>query len=311
MPNALLVDSVSKTFALSKGKDLLAVDDLSLKIPEGLIYGLLGPNGAGKSTLINMISGILRPSSGHISVYGIDVEKFPLKAKRRLGVVPQEIAVESIFTVKEVLHYFAGMNGVPGSERKGRIAEIIEQLDLADKADERAYNLSGGMKRRLMIAKAIVHKPRFLILDEPTAGVDVKLRKKIWDLVREMNRQGTTILFTTHYLEEAEQLCDELTIINHGKIVVDGSLKDIQSRFETGIIYFELFENGVQHLGGVTEIGIEYQLCAQDLPAGLKKLGEHYGRNLKSVRSESPSLEKIFLELTSDKQPSEKEVQPC
>ena len=297
----LRVNTVSKIFKNSKGEDFKAVDAVSLSIEPGKIYGLLGPNGAGKSTLINMISGVLLPTSGSIEVFGLDVVKEKNKTKQMIGVVPQEIVVEMAFTVEEVLYYFAGMYGVPRKERKARIAEVLEDLGLADKTHERARNLSGGMKRRLMVAKAILHKPKLLILDEPTAGVDVGLRQKIWNLVRRLNEEGTTIVFTTHYLEEAEQLCEYITLVDHGHVIKAGKLKDIQQEFSKNTIHFELFEKTTDHLSGVSEIGAEYEYpINHDLAVDMAALTKHYGTNIKAIRSEAASLEHIFLKLTNN-----------
>lgn len=276
----------------------MAVDTVSLDIAQGTIHGLLGPNGAGKTTLISMISGILLPTSGNIEIFGTDVVKDTEKAKQMLGVVPQELVVEMAFTVEEVLHYFSGMYGVPLSERKTRIAEALEDLSLTDKAKDRARSLSGGMKRRLMIAKAILHKPKLLILDEPTAGVDVALRQKIWSLVRRLNSEGTTIVFTTHYLEEAEELCENITLINHGKIIKNGKLKDIQNEFSKNVIHFELFDKNVTHPQGVRPIGVEFEYPLVDLAEDVRILAQHYKGNIKSIKSEAASLEQIFLDLT-------------
>jgi len=224
---ALSVQQVHKTFKRQNGEPLEALKGVSLEIKAGTIHGLLGPNGAGKSTLINLISGVMAPDAGSILIEGVDVVKESERSKQLIGIVPQEVVIEMAFTVREVLWFFSGMYGVSASERNLRIDQALKDLDLADKADERARSLSGGMKRRLMIAKAIMHKPKVLILDEPTAGVDVALRQKIWELVRRLNREGTTILFTTHYLEEAEQLCENVTLINHGRIIKDGSVKEL------------------------------------------------------------------------------------
>ena len=296
----LHVSAVSKVFKNSKGEDFKAVDGISLSIEPGKIYGLLGPNGAGKSTLINMISGVLAPTEGKIEVFGLDVVKEKNKTKQLIGVVPQEIVMEMAFTVEEVLYYFAGMYGVPRKERKPRIKAVLEDLGLEDKIHERARNLSGGMKRRLMVAKAILHKPKLLILDEPTAGVDVGLRQKIWSLVRRLNQEGTTIVFTTHYLEEAEQLCEYITLVDHGHVIKDGKLKDIQQEFSKNSIHFELFEKVTTHLAGVSEIGVEYEYpISADLASDMSKLTSYYNSNLKSIRSEAASLEHIFLKLTN------------
>lgn len=295
---ALTIHNVSKTFRNRNHEPVNAVQNVSFKIQEGQIYGLLGPNGAGKSTLISMMSGILLPDEGVIDLFNVDVVKEPEKAKQMIGVVPQELVLEPAFTVEEVLYYFSGMYGVPVSQRPRRIDEVLEDLQLGDKKKERARSLSGGMKRRLMIAKAILHNPRFLILDEPTAGVDVALRKKIWDLVRKLNASGTTILFTTHYLEEAEELCEAISVINKGKIIKEGILADIQREFSQNIIYFELFDHNTPHLEGVQRIGMEYEYPMKDLMDDFQKILKHYGANIKSVRNEAASLEKIFLELT-------------
>lgn len=295
----LHIQNVSKNFKNAKGQDFRAVDNVSLIIELGKIHGLLGPNGAGKSTIISMISGILLPDAGTISVYDLNVATNTEKTKQLLGVVPQEIVGEMAFTVKEVLYYFAGMYGVSKEDRKKRIPEVLSDLNLEDKINERAKNLSGGMKRRLMIAKALIHRPKLLILDEPTAGVDVSLRQKIWQLVRRLNNEGATILFTTHYLEEAEQLCESITLIDHGRVIKDGKLKDIQREFSKKIIHFELFDRAATHLPGVTVVGIEYEYPMTNLAADMASLTKHYGDNLKAIRSESASLEQIFLKLTN------------
>lgn len=229
---AIDVQGVTKRYATT-GPGVLALDNLSLKVAPGTIHGLLGPNGAGKSTLISLISGMALPTEGHLEVFGTDVVKHPTEVKRQLGVVPQELVVEMAFTVREVLHYFAGMYGVPLAQRRARIDEVLEDVALTDKADEKARALSGGMKRRLMMAKAMMHKPKLLILDEPTAGVDVALRQRIWELVRRLHSEGTTILFTTHYLEEAEKLCERLTIVGKGKVLAEGTLDDLRTSHGT------------------------------------------------------------------------------
>ncbi|MCK9361003.1 ABC transporter ATP-binding protein [Patescibacteria group bacterium] len=300
--DALSVSHVSKTYRQKKkgAVPLQALDDVSLTVKPGEIHGLLGPNGAGKSTLISLIAGIIRADQGKIEVFGVDVEKETEKAKVLEGIVPQEGVYEMAFTVREVLYYFSGMYGVPIAERNPRIDKALEDLALSDKADERARGLSGGMKRRLMIAKALIHKPKLLILDEPTAGVDVALRQKIWELVRRLRDEGTTILFTTHYLEEAEQLCDRITLINHGRIIKEGNLKEIQKEFSKNVISFELFDRNVPHLPNVTPEGSEFHYPMKELEADMQAIASHYNGNLKSVRSEAASLEQIFLTLTKD-----------
>ncbi len=299
--DALTIKNASKTF-YQDGEPFQAVKQVSLTIEAGQIYGLLGPNGAGKSTLIGMICGAVKPdkSTEQISIFGHNVMKEKEAAKRVLGVVPQEITIEPAFTVEEVLYYFSGMYGVPVNQRKKRIEDALESLGLADKMKSRARQLSGGMKRRLMIAKAILHRPKLLILDEPTAGVDVALRQKIWELVEALNTQGTTVIFTTHYLEEAEQLCDSMTVIHKGNIIKEGKVKDIQQEFSKNLISFELFDRNVDHLPQVRQVGTEFELAYKELSPSMQSLLTHYGSNIKSIQNESASLEKVFLELTSE-----------
>lgn len=301
---ALLVKQASKTFITQSKTSFKAVDRVSLKISAGQIYGLLGPNGAGKSTLIGLISGSVRPdiSTGGIEIFGQSILHHKEAAKKLLGVVSQEIVIEPAFTVEEVLYYFCGMYGVPTAERKPRIVAALEALDLSDKIGEKARQLSGGMKRRLMIAKAILHRPKLLILDEPTAGVDVALRQKIWQLVRELNQQGTTIIFTTHYLEEAEQLCDAMAVMHKGKVIKEGRVKEIQQEFSKNLISFELFSPQAEHLSGVRQVGSEFEYAYTDLAQSMNAILAYYQNNIKSIHNESASLEKVFLELTQGAQ---------
>ncbi len=204
---------------------------VNLEIESGSFFGLLGPNGAGKSTLINIMAGLTIKTSGMVEICGYDIEKDMRKARRSIGVVPQELVLDTFFTVREALEITAGYYGVP--KRARRTSEIIEAMGLADKADVHARRLSGGMRRRLLIAKALVHSPAVLILDEPTAGVDVELRTQLWEYVKTLNRQGTTILLTTHYLEEAEELCGEIAIINNGEVIACDKKRNLMSKFDS------------------------------------------------------------------------------
>lgn len=208
-----------------------ALDNVSINIPEGKIFGLLGPNGAGKSTLIGIISGSIYKTSGCVEIFGVDNSKELQKIKMMIGIVPQEVVSEPVFTVFEVLDFFSGFYGVGKQDRKKRIDEVLEALHLSDKKDTKARFLSGGMKRRLMVAKALIHNPKLVILDEPTAGVDVELRQIIWSYVKELNKKGTTIIFTTHYLEEAEKLCSEIAIVNKGKVIVQEETEKLKYIF--------------------------------------------------------------------------------
>ncbi len=215
---AIEIRDLHKTYIDGKkGQHKIALKGVSLTIPRGSFFGLLGPNGAGKSTMINIMAGLVIKSSGQVSICGHDIASDMRGARRSLGVVPQELVLDTFFTVRQALDIHAGYYGVPKPKR--RTNEIIEALGLGDKADVHARRLSGGMRRRLLVAKALVHQPQVLILDEPTAGVDVELRTQLWDYVKELNRNGTTVLLTTHYLEEAEELCDTIAVINHGEVV--------------------------------------------------------------------------------------------
>ena len=203
--------------ALGKGEAAHALVDVDLSIPRGSLFGLLGPNGAGKSTLINILAGLVNKTGGQATVWGCDIDENPRQARAAIGVVPQELNIDPFFTPRELLELQAGLYGVPPRER--RTDEILTALGLGDKAHSYARTLSGGMRRRLMVAKAMVHNPPVLVLDEPTAGVDIELRLQLWAHVEELNNRGTTVLLTTHYLEEAEELCDRIAIINHGKVI--------------------------------------------------------------------------------------------
>ena len=218
---AISIVDLQKTYKGGKR----ALDGVSLAIPRGGIFGLLGPNGAGKSTLINILAGLVMKSGGTACSWGFDIDEHPRNAKRAIGVVPQEILFDPFFTPKEALEIQAGLYGIPKADR--RTMELLRAVHLEDKADAYSRTLSGGMKRRLLVAKAMVHSPPILVLDEPTAGVDVELRQQLWDYVRSLHAQGVTIVLTTHYLEEAEQLCDRIAIINHGRLIANEATRDL------------------------------------------------------------------------------------
>ena len=225
---AIRIQNLSKTYA-GKGSDSkLALDDVSFDVPRGQIFGLLGPNGAGKSTLINILAGLVIKTGGKVTIWGFDIDEHPRNAKRSIGVVPQEIIFDPFFTPRETLEIQAGLYGIPPGERQSD--ELLAAMHLTDKANAYSRTLSGGMKRRLLVAKAMVHSPPILVLDEPTAGVDVELRRQLWDYVRKLNAQGVTIVLTTHYLEEAEELCDRIAIINHGKVIANEPTRELVSK---------------------------------------------------------------------------------
>ena len=227
---AIEAKGLRKLYGGKGGMKREALAGIDLQIPRGSIFGLLGPNGAGKSTFINILAGLVRKSAGSAHVWGIDIDRFPRAARGAIGIVPQELNMDPFFTPYELLELHAGLYGVPKAER--RTMEILDALALGDKAHAYSRSLSGGMRRRLLVAKAMVHDPPVLILDEPTAGVDVELRRHLWAYVRELNARGTTIMLTTHYLEEAEQLCDHIAIIDRGKLVAHDTTEALLKRLD-------------------------------------------------------------------------------
>ncbi len=224
---ALAVEKLEKRYPTG----VEALRGVSLEIEPGELFGLLGPNGAGKSTLIHCTTGLAQPTGGAIHVFGHDAIGDYGAARQAVGLAPQEPNLDWFLTVAESLDYHAGYFGMPKRERRERTAELLETFSLTEKADERTRTLSGGMKRRLILARAMMHRPRLLILDEPTAGVDVELRLELWHYMQRINAEGTTILLTTHYLEEAEQLCDRIAFINHGEIVGEGTSAELSARY--------------------------------------------------------------------------------
>ncbi|MCB2054611.1 MAG: ABC transporter ATP-binding protein [Geminicoccaceae bacterium] len=214
---AIELKGLRKTYTGGKTPPKEALKGIDLEVPRGSIFGLLGPNGAGKSTTINILAGLVNRTAGEVFVFGIDVARNPRRARRAIGVVPQELNLDAFFTPRQALELQAGLYGVPKRER--RTMAILEAVGLADKADAYARSLSGGMRRRLLVAKALVHSPPVVILDEPTAGVDVELRRSLWRHMRQLNAQGVTVVLTTHYLEEAQEMCDRIAIIDNGEVV--------------------------------------------------------------------------------------------
>ena len=216
---ALKVEKLKKTYS----NGLLALDGVSLDVEVGRFFGLLGPNGAGKTTLINSVVSLARPDSGRVEVFGRDAFEEFREARRMIGVSPQEINLDKFLTVEETLLYHAGYYGVERKKAEERATEMLERFELTGRREQRVNTLSGGMKRRVLFARALMHDPKILFLDEPTAGVDIELRYKLWEYIRELNRGGLTILLTTHYLEEAEELCEEIALINDGRIAAQGT----------------------------------------------------------------------------------------
>ena len=280
---------------------LRAVNQVSFDIKEGEIFGLLGPNGAGKTTLISTIVTLEQADAGRIFVCGHDVEKKPRVSKSLTGFMPQELIIHGYFNVQEVIRFYSGYCGVrPDSKR---IDYLLKRLSLWDQRNHKVRTLSGGMKRRLLMAKALVHSPKLLLLDEPTAGVDIDLRDVIWDFVRELKSEGASILFTTHYLEEAERLCDRVAMIHQGKIRQIGPTKDLISQFTTRRIYLKLknirsFESK-RHLGrreGCDVFSLPYSMNFNDLMSELSLKGD----DILDVRIREGSLEDVFKQVSKE-----------
>ena len=304
---AIEVIDLNKIYRASgKMPEKHALKGLNLEIPRGSIFGLLGPNGAGKSTFINILAGLVNKTSGSASIWGLDIDKYPRQSRAAIGVVNQEIVADPFFTPLEMLELMAGFYGVPKSER--RSLEILTAVGLDDKKDAYVRQLSGGMKRRLMVAKALVHNPPVLILDEPTAGVDVELRRSLWTYVRELHDKGTTIILTTHYLEEAEELCDSIAIVNHGEIVACEPTPQLLSRLD----YKTLVITPKEPLATVPAALSDMDAVLRpdgDLAITFRSSETGIGRLLETVRSngigigdlvtEAPDLEDVFIALTT------------
>jgi len=234
---AIQAIKVNKTF-LRKNSSVKALSDFELNIPKGTIYGLLGPNGAGKSTFINILGGLVKKNSGTVKISNLDIDKYSKETRRRIGIVPQELNIDPFFSPVELLELQAGLYGIKKKNRKTE--EILSKVGLLDQKNAYARTLSGGMRRRLLIAKSLVHDPEIIILDEPTAGVDVELRHSLWGYVKELNKNGKTICLTTHYIEEAENLCEFITIINNGKVIKSNSKKNLMDLITNKTVTFEI-----------------------------------------------------------------------
>jgi ABC-2 type transport system ATP-binding protein len=302
---AITINNLSKIY---KNQKSYSLDNISLEIKSGIIFGLLGPNGAGKSTLINILADLVYKTSGTIKIFGKDYSKELYEIKPRIGIVPQELNMDPFFTPYELLELQAGLYGVPKEKRQTK--KILSLLALEDKSDAYARTLSGGMKRRLLIAKAMVHDPEILVLDEPTAGVDVELRQTLWENIKSLKTQGKTIIITTHYLHEAENLCDEIAIINKGKLLITDKTKNIKSKMNFKKIIIE-HDNSTtlkddtfndldisfrDHNGYIT---IEYDpsiISHQELLTRLVKLEI----NIKDIKIEDNNLEEIFIKLVNE-----------
>ena len=298
---AIAIDRLCKTYQGGK----VALDNVSFDVPRGSIFGLLGPNGAGKSTLINILAGLVNKTSGTATIWGFDIEQHPRNAKVSIGIVNQEITFDPFFTPFETLEIAAGLYGVPKAKR--RTMELLRAVRLEDKAKAYARTLSGGMKRRLMVAKAMTHSPPVLVLDEPTAGVDIELRQQLWAYVKKLNEQGVTVVLTTHYLEEAEQLCDRIAIINNGRVIANESTRDLVGMAQEKVVAVTVDRDVATppdaacfqkvELKGDRVLEITYRKDRANAGQVLAAVqGDGFG--IVDVSTREPDLEDVFLNLT-------------
>ena len=305
--NVVDVKNLKKTY-LKKGANLVeALKNLNLEVKEGEIFGLLGPNGAGKSTFINILGGSVIKTEGKVNVWGFDLDKNPRQVRASIGIVPQEVNVDPFFSPKNLLELQAGLYGV---KKKDRITDtILKLVSLEKQANSYSRSLSGGMKRRLMVAKAMVHQPPIVILDEPTAGVDVELRKKMWDNVKSLNEKGVTIILTTHYLEEAEKMCDRIGILSQGELVALDTTKNLLDKIQTKIVNFitdkkaNIDENQLESLKVISnengKLSISYEKSKINIDQIIKYLST---QNIKifDISTDDGDLEDVFLRLTKN-----------
>ncbi len=317
---AIRIEGLRKTYRGSKGQpEKQALKGIDLTVPRGSVFGLLGPNGAGKSTLINILAGLVVKSAGHVSIWGFDQDQNPRQSRAAIGVMPQELNLDPFFSPRGALEVQAGLYGVPKSER--RSDEILELVGLSDKAEAYARTLSGGMRRRLLLAKALVHHPKILVLDEPTAGVDIELRQMLWANVRKLNEQGMTIILTTHYLEEAQEMCDEIAIINHGEKVAQDSTANLLGRMDSRTMVI-VPDNPVSDLPVAEGVDatlrddgsliMQYRSTHTSAEQVLEAVRSADIR-IRDVRTEEADLEDVFLALTSsraDDPPADDQNQP-
>ena len=298
---AISIDRLAKTYKGGKR----ALDEVSFEVPRGSIFGLLGPNGAGKSTLINILAGLVNKTGGSAAIWGFDIDQHPRNAKASIGIVNQEITFDPFFTPFETLEIAAGLYGVPRAKR--RSMDLLRAVHLEDKANAYARTLSGGMKRRLMVAKAMVHAPPVLVLDEPTAGVDIELRQQLWAYVKELNDSGVTVVLTTHYLEEAEQLCDRIAIINHGRVIANQPTRELVGMAQEKVVAVTVDHDVTTlpaadcfqkvELRGERVLEITFRKDRANAGQVLDAVQKE-GFAIVDVSTKEPDLEDVFLNLT-------------
>ena len=302
--NAIELRGLQKTYAATKKSDAkIALSGIDLDIPRGSIFGLLGPNGAGKSTLINILAGLVKKSAGTVNIWGFDQNENPRQSRAAIGVMPQELNLDPFFTPGASLDMQAGLYGVPKAQRK--TAEILRLIGLEDKANSYARSLSGGMRRRLLLGKALVHSPQILVLDEPTAGVDIGLRQMLWDNVRQLNADGMTVILTTHYLEEAQEMCDQIAIIHEGSLRALDTTANLLSKLDTKTLVVQANSTGVIALpAGVTQttrpdgdLAFTYSRSTTS-PGDILDALRLADVKILDIQTEQPDLQDVFLEIT-------------
>jgi len=305
--NAVSVNQLTKIYAKNSTNSVVALNELNLEVKEGEIFGLLGPNGAGKTTFINILSGTVIKTKGIVNVWGFDIDKNPRQVRASIGIVPQEVNLDAFFSPKKLLELQAGLYGVP---KKNRITdEILKMVSLEKQANSYSRSLSGGMKRRLLIAKAMVHQPPILVLDEPTAGVDVELRQNLWENVKNLNKQGVTIILTTHYLFEAQEMCDRIAILNKGDLVAHDTTKNLLNRIKTKKIIFKVNKSidlskkkisGLSFSSNVSnEIIISYERNKHKIE-DIINIIKSEGVEIIDISTEDGNLEDVFIQLTKN-----------
>jgi ABC-2 type transport system ATP-binding protein len=304
--DAICIEALRKTYSGKRGQpQKQALKGIDLTVPRGSVFGLLGPNGAGKSTLINILAGLVRKTEGKVTIWGFDQDANPRQSRAAIGVMPQELNLDPFFTPRGALEVQAGLYGVPRKDRWSD--EILSMVGLSDKAHAYARTLSGGMRRRLLLGKALVHRPNILVLDEPTAGVDIELRQMLWSNIRKLNEQGMTIILTTHYLEEAEEMCDEIAIINHGELVARDSTANLLGRLDAKAMVV-MPDQPVSDLPSASGIASEHRsdgsivfryqggtTTAEQVLALVRTAGI----TIRDVKTEQADLEDVFLSLTA------------
>jgi len=305
--NVLYVKNLNKIYSKNSSKSVQAIKNLNLEVNEGEIFGLLGPNGAGKSTFINILAGTTLKTSGEVNIWGFDLDINPRQSRASIGIVPQEVNIDPFFTPRNILELQAGMYGI---KKKDRITDTILKLVSLEK-QARSYTraLSGGMKRRLLVAKALVHKPPIIILDEPTAGVDVELRSNLWESVRQLNKQGVTIILSTHYLSEAEEMCDRIGILNKGNLVALDTTKNLLKRIQTKVVKFlvnkkvDINNNSLKSINILSneenELIVSYEKNSLNISEIIKFINEQNVK-LSDISTDDASLEDVFIRLTKN-----------